>query len=104
MKFYENSDALTDPQGFFCSGVHCDVKGVRNGKLDLGIIYSKKPCSAAGVFTTNDIKAAPVKYSANLLNDTNANFHAIIANSGNCLLYTSPSPRDRTRSRMPSSA
>ena len=83
MKFYENSDALTDPQGFFCSGVHCDVKGVRNGKLDLGIIYSKKPCSAAGVFTTNDIKAAPVKYSANLLNDTNANFHAIIANSGN---------------------
>ncbi len=83
MKFYENSDALTDPQGFFCSGVHCDVKGVRNGKLDLGIIYSKKPCSAAGVFTTNDIKAAPVKYSANLLNYKNANFHAIIANSGN---------------------
>ena len=26
------------------------------------------------------------------------------ANGGNCLLYTSPSPRDRTRSRMPSSA
>ena len=62
MKFYDNSDALTDPQGFFCSGIHCDVKGIRNGKLDLGIIYSKKSCNAAGVFTTNDIKAAPVKY------------------------------------------
>ena len=34
MKFYENSDALTDPRDF-CSGVHCDVKGVRNGKLIL---------------------------------------------------------------------
>ena len=30
--------------------------------------------------------------------------HKIIAESSNCLLYTSPSPRDRTRSRMPSSA
>ena len=29
---------------------------------------------------------------------------AIISQNGNCLLYTSPSPRDRTRSRMPSSA
>jgi len=42
MKFYDNSDALTDPQGFFCSGIHCDVKGVRNGKLDLGIIFFEK--------------------------------------------------------------
>ena len=29
---------------------------------------------------------------------------SIVTNSNNCLLYTSPSPRDRTRSRMPSSA
>ena len=30
--------------------------------------------------------------------------YGTVENSGNCLLYTSPSPRDRTRSRMPSSA
>jgi len=83
MKFYDNSDALTDPQGFFCSGIHCDVKGIRNGKLDLGIIYSKKSCNAAGVFTTNDIKAAPVQYSDKIISKPDATFHAIVANSGN---------------------
>lgn len=83
MKFYENGDALTEPMGFFCSGVHCDVKGVRNGKLDLGIIYSHKPCNGAGVFTTNDVQAAPVRYSKKLINASGSTFHAIIANSGN---------------------
>ena len=83
MKFYENGDALTEPMGFFCSGVHCDVKGVRNGKLDLGIIYSQKSCNGAGVFTTNDVQAAPVRYSKNLISESNNTFHAIVANSGN---------------------
>ena len=83
MKFYENGDALTEPMGFFCSGIHCDIKGVRNGKLDLGIIYSHNPCNGAGVFTTNDVQAAPVRYSKKLINDSGSTFHAIIANSGN---------------------
>ena len=83
MKFYHDGEALTEPRGFFCSGVHCDVKGKRDGKLDLGIIYSKKPCSVAGVFTTNDVRAAPVRYCESLMKDQNAAYHAIIANSGN---------------------
>ena len=82
MRFYENSDALTEPRGFFCSGIHCDVKGKRDGKLDLGIIYSPKPCNAAGVFTTNDVKAAPVLLCQSLL-QKNELFHAVVANSGN---------------------
>ena len=56
MKFFENGEGLTEPRGFFCSGVHCDVKGKNDGKNDLGIVYSKKPCSVAGVFTTNDVQ------------------------------------------------
>ncbi|MDG1139214.1 MAG: bifunctional glutamate N-acetyltransferase/amino-acid acetyltransferase ArgJ [Opitutales bacterium] len=83
MKFYENGDGLTEPRGFFCSGIHCDIKGKRDGNLDLGIIYSSKPCHAAAVFTTNDIKAAPVLYSQSLILDPKATFHAIVANSGN---------------------
>ena len=83
MKFYDDGDALTEPRGFFCSGVHCDVKGKRNGKLDLGIIYSKKPCSVAGVFTTNDVRAAPVRYCESLIKDEKTLCHAIVANSGN---------------------
>lgn len=83
MKFFENGEGLTEPRGFFCSGVHCDVKEKKDGTLDLGIVYSKRPCSAAGVFTTNDVKAAPVRYSQKLLSDPSAKFHAIVANSGN---------------------
>jgi len=83
MKFYENGDGLTEPRGFFCSGVHCDVKGKKDGKLDLGIIYSSKPCHAAAVFTTNDVKAAPVRYSQSLILDPEATYHAVVANSGN---------------------
>tara|TARA_B100001027_G_scaffold45297_1_gene29452 strand:- start:4848 stop:6068 length:1221 start_codon:yes stop_codon:yes gene_type:complete len=83
MKFFENGDGLTEPRGFFCAGIHCDVKGKRDGKLDLGIVYSSKPCNAAAVFTTNDVKAAPVLYSQSLLLNKNAKFHAVIANSGN---------------------
>ena len=83
MKFFENGDGLTEPRGFFCAGIHCDIKGKRDGKLDLGIVYSSKPCNAAAVFTTNDVKAAPVLYSQSLLLNKNAKFHAVIANSGN---------------------
>ena len=83
MKFYDDGDGLTEARGFFCSGVHCDVKGKRDGKLDLGIIYSKKPCSVAGVFTTNDVRAAPVRYCESLIKEENLAYHAIVANSGN---------------------
>ncbi|MBP51527.1 MAG: bifunctional ornithine acetyltransferase/N-acetylglutamate synthase [Opitutae bacterium] len=83
MKFFENGDGLTEARGFFCSGIHCDVRGNKDGKLDLGLIYSKKPCGVAGVFTTNDVKAAPVLYCQSLLEDSNARFHALIVNSGN---------------------
>tara|TARA_A100001015_G_C15042944_1_gene741122 strand:+ start:3966 stop:5186 length:1221 start_codon:yes stop_codon:yes gene_type:complete len=83
MKFFENGDGLTEPRGFFCSGIHCDVKGNKDGKLDLGLIYSKKPCWAAGVFTTNDVKAAPVLFCQSLLEDPKAQFHALLVNSGN---------------------
>ena len=59
------------------------MKGKRDGKLDLGIIYSKKPCSVAGVFTTNDVRAAPVRYCESLIKEEDLAYHAIVANSGN---------------------
>jgi glutamate N-acetyltransferase/amino-acid N-acetyltransferase len=83
MKFFENGEGLTEPRGFFCSGINCDVKGKNDGRNDLGIVYSKKPCSVAGVFTTNDVKAAPVRYCQDILSDPSAKFHGIVANSGN---------------------
>ena len=51
MKFYENGDGLTEPRGFFLLWDSLRCKGQEEmAKLDLGIIYSSKPCHAAAVF------------------------------------------------------
>ena len=83
MKFFLDCDGVTEAQGFFASGVACNIMGKNNGKLDLGIIYSKRPCNAAGTFTTNDVKASPVRYCMELLDNPNQVFHGVVANSGN---------------------
>ena len=83
MKFFVDCDGVTEPQGFFASGVSCNVLGKNNGKLDLGVIYSPRPCTAAGTFTTNDVKASPVRYCMDLLSDPTQSFHGVVANSGN---------------------
>ena len=83
MKFFLDCDGVTEAQGFFASGVASNIMGKNNGKLDLGVIYSKRPCTVAGTFTTNDVKASPVRYCMELLNDSNQVFHGVVANSGN---------------------
>ncbi len=69
------------PRGFRTSAVGCGIKDPEKKRLDLGLIYSKEPCSSAGTFTTNRVKAAPVKVSQNALR--RGEIRAIIANSGN---------------------
>lgn len=69
------------PRGFLTNAVSCGIKNPEAKRLDLGLIYSKKPCTSAGTFTTNRVKAAPVKVSQNALR--RGNIRAIIANSGN---------------------
>ena len=78
MKFFEDCEGITEPQGFFASGVPCNVMGKNNGKLDLGLLYSPRACTAAGTFTTNDVKASPVLYCMDLLNDPKQNFHGVL--------------------------
>lgn len=65
------------PKGFLTSGVNC---GVRRYRPDLGVIISEVPSAAAGVFTLNQCKAAPVLYSQGLL--PSENVRAILTNSG----------------------
>ena len=69
------------PKGFLTSAVSCGIKKPDSNRLDLALIYSEKPCSSAGVFTTNRVKAAPVRVSQAHLR--NGDLRAIIANSGN---------------------
>ena len=90
MKFYQDCDGITEAQGFYASGVPANIMGKNNGKLDLGIIYSPRPCTAAGTFTTNDIKASPVRYCMDLLNEQEQVFHGVVANSGNANACTGP--------------
>ena len=82
------SGSVTSPQGFFGEGVFCDVKRLGTGKgsnkgkkLDLAVIYSETPCVAAGMFTTNQICAAPVKICVEHLKHPTC--RAIVVNSGN---------------------
>ena len=82
------SGSVLSPQGFHGAGVFCNVKSLGTGKgynkgrkLDLGILYSEAPCVAAGMFTTNQICAAPVKVCVDHLKNPVA--RALVVNSGN---------------------
>ncbi|MGA0846717.1 MAG: bifunctional glutamate N-acetyltransferase/amino-acid acetyltransferase ArgJ, partial [Luteolibacter sp.] len=69
------------PQGFLTSSVSCGIKNPDAKRLDLTLIHSELPCSSAGTFTTNRVKAAPVRVTQSHLRK--GNLRAIIANSGN---------------------
>ena len=66
------------PQGFQFSGVRCGLKNRRN---DIGLIVSDRPAQAAGLFTTNQVRAACVDYSREALGA--GVLRAIVVNSGN---------------------
>jgi glutamate N-acetyltransferase/amino-acid N-acetyltransferase len=70
---------VTAPRGFVAAGVAC---GIKEAARDLAIVSSENPCVAAGVFTTNDVKAAPVQVTrARVLRNGTA--RAVVINSGN---------------------
>lgn len=50
---------VTSPRGYTAGGVSCGIK--RSGRPDLAIVLSDRPAEAAGVFTTNQVRAAPVE-------------------------------------------
>ena len=74
--------AVSKVPWFNANGVACDVRGKRDGRLDLCMVHSMRPCTGAGVFTLNDVKAAPVVLSQQWLS-TGDLFHGIVCNSGN---------------------
>lgn len=66
-------------KGFLSAGVAAGVK--YTGRKDMAMVYSKEPCVVAGTFTTNIVKAAPVKWDMNVVANSSA-VHAIVVNSG----------------------
>lgn len=71
---------VTEPLGFLASGIHCGLKK-RKEKLDLALIYSKKICNSAAVYTKNIVKGNPIIVTQRHL--SNGKAQAIIVNSGN---------------------
>jgi glutamate N-acetyltransferase/amino-acid N-acetyltransferase len=69
---------VTTPKGFLAGATYAGLKD--RGLLDLGVLFSEVPCNAAGVFTTNKIKAAPVGLCQRHLKG--GRVQAMVANSG----------------------
>jgi glutamate N-acetyltransferase / amino-acid N-acetyltransferase len=70
---------LSLPAGFRAAGIHSGIYK-KNEKPDLAIFVSDKVCRAAGMFTTNKVKAAPIIVSQKHMR--HGKISAIIANSG----------------------
>jgi len=82
------SGSITAPKGFRAGGIFCDIKRLGTGKgsekgqkRDLALIVSDAPATVAGMFTTNQVCAAPVKVCAERVRGGVA--QSIVANSGN---------------------
>ncbi len=77
----EQQGGVTLATGFLAGAIHCGIKPGNLDRDDMAMIYSELPCVGAATFTTNKIKAAPVKVSqANLRSPET---RAIVVNSGN---------------------
>ncbi|HAV62008.1 MAG TPA: ornithine acetyltransferase, partial [Verrucomicrobiales bacterium] len=86
--FQSVAGSVVAPQGFRAAGVFADIKRLGTGKgsnkgqkRDLALIVSDAPCTVAGLFTTNQICAAPVKVCLERMKRGKA--RAIVVNSGN---------------------
>src|ERR1051325_305104 len=87
-KFKLVEGAIVAPKGFHAAGVFCDIKRLGTGKgsdkgqkRDLALIVSEAPATVAGMFTTNQVCAAPVKICLERMKKGVA--RAIVVNSGN---------------------
>ena len=70
---------VTAAKGFEAASVAAEIK--YKGRTDMAMIYSETPCKVAGTFTTNIVKAAPVKWDQMIVKES-ACAHVVVVNSG----------------------
>lgn len=68
--------------GFVANGLNCGINPDKN-KNDLGMVYSKTPCDAAGVYTKNKVKGAPIIVTKRHLQESGGIAKAVLVNSKN---------------------
>lgn len=70
---------VTAAKGYEAASTAAGIK--YQGRTDMALIYSQVPCESAGTFTTNVVKAAPVKWDRQVV-DSGAKVQAVVVNSG----------------------
>ncbi len=76
---YIDNGSFTSAKGFKSAGIFC---GIKRKRKDLALLYSEKNCNAAGTFTLNKVKAAPLLVSQEIIKK-DQKVKAILINSGN---------------------
>ncbi len=71
---------LTTPKGFKATGIHV---GLKRKRKDLGLLVCEGGASAAAVYTTNQMQAAPIIVTKQAMEASEGRIHAILVNSGN---------------------
>lgn len=77
-----NKGGVTTPLGFAANATAADVKANKKGNLDFTVLVSDEALEVSAVFTTNLVKAAPVKYDMDLLSRQSEKY-GVVVNSGN---------------------
>jgi len=77
----EISGGVTAPEGYVAGSAYCGIKATNSNRPDIALIHSPQPTVGAATFTTNRVKAAPVRVS--VMNLRSRDVRAIVANSGN---------------------
>ncbi len=70
---------VTSARGFYAAAAEAQIK--YRGRTDMAMIYSSMPCTAAGTFTRNVVKAAPVLWDRELIR-SGAQIRAVVVNAG----------------------
>ena len=81
MPYTEITGGVTAPQGFVAGSAYAGIKASNPDRPDIALIYSPTETVAAATFTTNRVKAAPVRVS--IIHLRNKDVRAIVANAGN---------------------
>ena len=79
MNITEIKGGVTAAKGFEAAAAAAAIK--YQGRTDMALVYSEKPCHAAGTFTTNLVKAAPVKWDQKIVKES-PYAQAVILNAG----------------------
>jgi len=94
--------SVTSPRGFTAAAAHAGLKA--DDALDVALLVSATSCAAAGVFTKNAFRAAPVIYDADLLAERPGRMRAVAMNArvANACTGAPGSPRLGRWHRLPS--